>query len=154
MPVFLGIPLIGWIQMVFGTAVVLFALIKYLRRPKMKKTDGFLIRDVHVIIGDGSELFHQNVLVRGGIIKRISSDSIEDAVASVIDGTGLTLMPGLIDSHIHIQAGFSCRNEEESDVFMREGSLKSSAKVCCHTASPPSRIWMRQSILSTSCAIS
>ena len=40
MPVFLGIPLIGWIQMVFGTAVVLFALIKYLRRPKMKKTDG------------------------------------------------------------------------------------------------------------------
>ena len=27
MPVFLGIPLIGWIQMVFGTAVVLFALI-------------------------------------------------------------------------------------------------------------------------------
>ena len=120
MPVFLGIPLIGWIQMVFGTAVVLFALIKYLRRPKMKKTDGFLIRDVHVIIGDGSELFHQNVLVRGGIIKRISSDSIEDAVASVIDGTGLTLMPGLIDSHIHIQGGFSCRNEEESDAFMRE----------------------------------
>ena len=115
MPVFLGIPLIGWIQMVFGTAVVLFALIKYLRRPKMKKTDGFLIRDVHVIIGDGSELFHQNVLVRGGIIKRISSDSIEDAVASVIDGTGLTLMPGLIDSHIHIQGGFSCRNEEETD---------------------------------------
>ena len=97
MPVFLGIPLIGWIQMVFGTAVVLFALIKYLRRPKMKKTDGFLIRDVHVIIGDGSELFHQNVLVRGGIIKRISSDSIEDAVASVIDGTGLTLMPGIKD---------------------------------------------------------
>ena len=110
MPVFLGIPLIGWIQMVFGTAAVLFALIKYLRRPKMKKTDGFLIRDVHVIIGNGSELFHQNVLVRGGIIKRISSDPIEDAVASVIDGTGLTLMPGLIDSHIHIQGGFSCRN--------------------------------------------
>ena len=77
MPVFLGIPLIGWIQMVFGTAVVLFALIKYLRRPKMKKTDGFLIRDVHVIIGDGSELFHQNVLVREGIIKRISSDSTD-----------------------------------------------------------------------------
>lgn len=120
MPVFLGIPLIGWIQMVFGTAAVLFALIKYLRRPKMKKTDGFLIRDVHVIIGNGSELFHQNVLVRGGIIKRISSDPIEDAVASVIDGTGLTLMPGLIDSHIHIQGGFSCRNEEESDAFMRE----------------------------------
>ena len=76
MPVFLGIPDrmdtdgVWYCRCAFRTD-------KYLRRPKMKKTDGFLIRDVHVIIGDGSELFHQNVLVRGGIIKRISSDSIE-----------------------------------------------------------------------------
>ena len=40
MPVFLGIPLIGWIQMVFGTAAVLFALIKYLRRPKIDAITG------------------------------------------------------------------------------------------------------------------
>ena len=67
MPVLFGIPLIGWIQMLLGTVLVLFVLVKYLLRPKKKKTAGYLIRDVHVIVGDGSELFHQNVLVKDEI---------------------------------------------------------------------------------------
>ena len=37
MPTVLGIPLIGFIQMVIGAVVVLFVLIKYLGRPKSKK---------------------------------------------------------------------------------------------------------------------
>lgn len=120
MPKLLGIPLIGWIQILLWTGLILFALVKYLRRPKKKKTAGYLIRDVHVVVGDGSEGFHQNVLVKGGIIQKISSEAIEDASVSVIDGSGYTLMPGLIDSHVHIQGGFSCRSEAESDVFLRE----------------------------------
>ena len=120
MPVFWGVPLIAWIQIILGSGVVLFALIKFLHRPKKRKADGYLIRDVHVIVGDGSELFHQNVLIKDGIIRRISDKTIEDAAAAAIDGTGLTLMPGLIDSHIHIQGGFSCRSEAESDAFLRD----------------------------------
>ena len=118
MPRFLGIPLIAWIQIVLGTGVVLFALIQYLRRPKKKKTDGYLIRDVHVIVGDGSELFHQNVLIKDGFVRRISGEAIEDSAAAAIDGAGFTLMPGLIDSHVHIQGGFSCKSEAESDIFL------------------------------------
>ena len=33
MPVLFGIPLIGWIQMILGGALVLFVLIKFLLRP-------------------------------------------------------------------------------------------------------------------------
>ena len=120
MPVFLGVPLIAWIQIVLGSGIVLFALIKFLRRPKKKKTDGYLIRDVHVIVGDGSELFHQNVLIKGGIIRRISDEAIRDTAAAAIDGASFTLMPGLIDAHIHIQGGFSCHSEAESDEFLRD----------------------------------
>ncbi|MCR4995765.1 MAG: amidohydrolase family protein [Butyrivibrio sp.] len=120
MPTLLKIPLIGWIQILLGTALTIFALVKYLFRPKKKKTAGYLIRDVHVIIGDGNELFHQNVLIKGGIIQKISSEPVEDASVTVIDGSGYTLMPGLIDSHLHIQGGFSCHSEAESDVFLRE----------------------------------
>ena len=120
MPTFLGIPLFGWISMAVGAIVVLFVLIKFLRRPKQRITDGYLIKDVHVIVGDGSELSHQNVLIRNGIIQKISNDAIEDAAAIAVNGRGYTLMPGLIDSHLHIQGGFSCHNEEESDVFLRE----------------------------------
>ena len=119
MPVLFGIPLIGWIQMLLGTVLVLFVLVKYLLRPKKKKTAGYLIRDVHVIVGDGSELFHQNVLVKDEIIQKISSEPVEDSAVSAIDGSGYTLMPGLIDAHVHIQGGFSCHSEAESDVFLR-----------------------------------
>ena len=120
MPKLLGIPLIGWIQLLLGTGLVLFALVKYLRRPKKKMAAGYLIRDVHVIVGDGSELFHQNVLIKGESIQKISGEAIEDAAMSVLDGSGYTLMPGLIDSHVHIQGGFSCRSEAESDGFLRD----------------------------------
>ena len=120
MPVLFGIPLIGWIQMLLGTVLVLFVLVKYLLRPKKKKTAGYLIRDVHVIVGDGSELFHQNVLVKDEIIQKISSEPVKDSAVSVIDGSGYTLMPGLIDAHVHIQGGFSCHSEAESDEFLRD----------------------------------
>ena len=120
MPVLFGIPLIGWIQMILGGALVLFVLIKFLLRPKKKKIEGYLIRDVHVIVGDGSELYHQNVLVKDGIIQKISSEPVEDTAVSVMDGSGMTLMPGLIDAHVHIQGGFSCCSEAESDVFLLE----------------------------------
>jgi len=45
-----------------------------------------------------------NVMVRGNIIERVSSVSIQtpaDANVTVIDGGGRTLMPGLIDAHVH-----------------------------------------------------
>jgi len=45
-----------------------------------------------------------NVMVRGNIIERVSSDVIQspaDANVTVIDGGGRTLMPGLIDVHWH-----------------------------------------------------
>ena len=120
MPVIFGISLIGLIHMLLGTVLVLFVLIKYLLRPKKKKTAGYLIRDVHVIVGDGSELFHQNVLVKDEIIQKISSEPVKDSAVSVIDGSGYTLMPGLIDAHVHIQGGFSCHSEAESDIFLRD----------------------------------
>jgi imidazolonepropionase-like amidohydrolase len=43
-------------------------------------------------------------MVRGNIIERVSSVSIQppaDANVTVIDGGGRTLMPGLIDAHVH-----------------------------------------------------
>lgn len=42
-----------------------------------------------------------NVLVRDGKIAAISPDETADAGATVIDGEGRTLMPGLIDAHWH-----------------------------------------------------
>lgn len=118
MPTVLGIPLIGFIQMVIGAVVVLFVLIKYLGRPKSKK-DSFIIKNVHIITGDKTEKFNQNVYVSKGIIEKISDEPMEIKGVQIIDGDGKTLMPGLIDSHIHIQ-GMNSRSDEDSDRFLAE----------------------------------
>ena len=44
-----------------------------------------------------------NVLVEGNLIKKVdAAESDAHAEATVIDGNGKTLMPGLIDSHVHL----------------------------------------------------
>ena len=60
-------PPIAIIQMSIGTAIVLVLIIKsVLARPKKKKEGEDLITNVHVIVGDGSELQNQNVYIKAG----------------------------------------------------------------------------------------
>ncbi len=64
------------------------------------------IVDVTVIPMDSERhLFHQTVVIRDGLIAEMGpSRSVEvPAGAERIDGTGLYLMPGLIDSHVHLR---------------------------------------------------
>lgn len=119
MPTILGIPLIGFIQMVIGGIIVIFVLIKFLTRPKKNKQGEILIKNVHVIVGDGTELKNRNVYIKKGKIEKITAEPIILKNVQTIDGTGKTLMPGLIDCHVHIQ-GINCRSEEESDKFLTE----------------------------------
>ncbi|MEJ5128588.1 amidohydrolase family protein [Comamonas sp. MYb21] len=48
------------------------------------------------------------ILVRNGLIEKISAEDFEVLDATVIDAKGMTLMPGLIDCHVHVMAsGFN-----------------------------------------------
>lgn len=119
MPKILGIPLIGFIQMLAGAAIVIFVLVKYVTRPKKNRQDGTVIKNVHIIVGDGTELNGQNVYIRKGRIEKITSEAIDTKNVGTIDGSGKTLMPGLIDSHVHIQ-GINNRSDEDSERFLAE----------------------------------
>ncbi len=62
-----------------------------------------LITNVNVVDGVAESLQNgMNVLVEGNLIQEVSSRSISAPGATVIDGGGRTLMPGLIDMHTHI----------------------------------------------------
>ncbi len=65
-----------------------------------------LFRNVRIFNGVDPDLQPaRNVLVRGNRIAQISeSDIATEAGTTVIDGTGRTLMPGLIDMHWHTMA--------------------------------------------------
>ena len=62
-----------------------------------------LLQNVQVFDGRSAVLSGpRHVLVRGEIIERISAEPMAaPAGATVVDGQGRTLMPGLIDSHWH-----------------------------------------------------
>jgi imidazolonepropionase-like amidohydrolase len=62
-----------------------------------------------------------DVVVEGNRIERVSpagrnGDAPADSAVTVIDGTGKTVMPGLIDAHCHMTYGESL-TQEEQDIF-------------------------------------
>jgi len=62
-----------------------------------------LITNVNVFDGFEPELqMGMNVLVEDNYIKQVSAEPINAAAATVIDGGGRTLTPGLIDMHTHV----------------------------------------------------
>ncbi len=62
-----------------------------------------LFQNVRVFDGVSDQLSAPvQVLVRGNLIEKISSTAVPAEGATVIDGAGRTLMPGLIDAHTHI----------------------------------------------------
>lgn len=66
-----------------------------------------LFTNVHVFDGVSERrIENAQVLVQGNLITAISTDPIDAIGARVIDGGGRTLMPGIIDSHIHLAVGY------------------------------------------------
>jgi len=63
-----------------------------------------LFTNVNIFNGTENKLYEsQQVLIEDNLIKAISVTKIETrAGATVIDGSGKTLMPGLIDNHVHL----------------------------------------------------
>lgn len=63
-----------------------------------------LIKNVHVWDGTSEGVTKKiNVLVEGNLIKKVrASDSDANADATVIDGNGGVMIPGLIDMHAHL----------------------------------------------------
>jgi imidazolonepropionase-like amidohydrolase len=64
-----------------------------------------LFTNVNVFDGHSEALLNgMNVLVEGNLIAEVTSGSIGAGNATVIDGGGRTLMPGLVDLHSHLLA--------------------------------------------------
>jgi imidazolonepropionase-like amidohydrolase len=64
---------------------------------------GVIIQNVTLISPERTApLLHANVVLRDGKIAEIGTDLIPDSRARRIDGTGQFLIPGLIDSHVHV----------------------------------------------------
>jgi imidazolonepropionase-like amidohydrolase len=83
------------------TATVVFAVSATAQEEKPKPQ--VLFTNVNVFDGKNDKLAEgMSVLVEGNLIKKIGKGLKADGNATVIDGGGRTLMPGLINSHVHL----------------------------------------------------
>ena len=74
---------------------------------QMRRERSRLFRDVRIVVGDGTVIERGSVLVRNGKIEQIFADQSPDAdtlKADLVEGAGKTLLPGLIDTHVHLGA--------------------------------------------------
>ncbi len=68
-----------------------------------KSPKQILFTNVNIFDGESDKLAEgMDVLVEGKLIKKIGKGIEADDGASVINGDGRTLMPGLIESHVHV----------------------------------------------------
>ena len=69
-------------------------------QPSQARPASFLVRNARVFDG---ERMHENtsVLVRNGLIAAVGASLQAETGMMVVDGTGKTLLPGLIDAHTH-----------------------------------------------------
>ena len=71
----------------------------------MERGHAYLIRDARLIIGDGQVVEPGGLLVRDGKIQQVYEGSSPDpkaVKAEAIDAAGKTVIPGLIDTHVHL----------------------------------------------------
>lgn len=61
-----------------------------------------LIKNATIIDGAGKEPFLSSVHVKGNKINKIGDFGSENQFDKVIDATGLYLLPGMIDCHVHV----------------------------------------------------
>jgi imidazolonepropionase-like amidohydrolase len=87
-----------------------------------------LFKNVNVFDGKSDKLaMDQNVLVENNLIKQVSSNRIDAPGATIIEGGGRTLMPGLIDMHSHlcIQEGMLVGRDDYDQMAMGARTAKS-----------------------------
>ncbi len=83
-----------------------------------------LIKGGRVIDGLGNEPFDADVLIAGDRIHTVASDAVAGELppgTTLIDASGLTVMPGLIDAHCHIS--FDEPNSNDELFFHRREGL-------------------------------
>jgi len=90
LPIFISVLLIGGLPSAFAAD---------------SNSDQTLIKNVRIFTGENDRLINgKELLIENNLIVAIGEDLSTTKEGIVIDGGGRTLMPGLIDSHVHMGA--------------------------------------------------
>ena len=84
-----------------------FAFICFLVTWNLVTAQDLLITNARIIDGAGQTIEHGSVLIADGRIVSVTQEDIDALGAVEIDASGMTVMPGLINTHWHVLSGVS-----------------------------------------------
>src|SRR3954468_3294175 len=112
-----------------------------------------LFKNVSILDCTGAKPFNGCVLVEGNLITAVVPQDLTLTVvpgATVVDGVGRTLMPGLIEAHSHLTFTDVGQSVELGFIPPEEHMLKTAANArrmldagfpSCFSAGPPNQDW-------------
>lgn len=103
--------------------LLLLALLPLSAAPAPAEEPTLVVENARVLVGDGTVLERGAVLVSGDRIVEVTSDPVEAPGARRIDAGGGTVLPGLIDTHVHLlmeKLFEQPRTDEEMSRFLGE----------------------------------
>ena len=85
-----------------------------------------IIKNANVFDGTGSDLIKKaNIIIEDGKVKEISTGKIKEKADQIIDAKGKTVMPGIINSHLHLFWNFydlppkmPATNDKQAEAFI------------------------------------
>ncbi len=106
--------------------ILIFLLFSTSLTAQEKTENQILFSNVQVFSGTSGQLSEPvNVLIKGNKIEKIDSKPIAPSKnTTTINGKGKTLMPGLIDVHVHLTFGALSMEEMMSPDFNMESAMK------------------------------
>ncbi|MBI1774975.1 MAG: amidohydrolase family protein [Proteobacteria bacterium] len=87
----------------------------------------YLFKDVWIWDGERDDRYPGEVLIEGNRIKSVANGADQigaDAAPRVINGNGMTLMPGLVDGHCHLSFVGPTRNQDLGEIPVEEHLLR------------------------------
>jgi len=109
------------------TFITIFAFAPIALAAKKAAPKQVLFKNINIFNGMDNKLYKgMNVLIEGNLIKKIGK-GIKAGNATVINGGGRTLMPGLIEGHGHLQLNGSSLPDIENNKTIEELAVRSVA---------------------------
>jgi imidazolonepropionase-like amidohydrolase len=84
------------------------------------QTPTLIIEGGRVIVGDGTVFDRASVVISGNRIMAVTRDSVHSSTARRVDARGRTVLPGLIDAHVHLTQHQSVRDSASLEAYLRE----------------------------------
>jgi ABC-type multidrug transport system permease subunit len=116
----------------------------------MYRRSSVLFQNCRVFVGNGSTIERGAVLIRNGKIAEVfgAPPADTDALhAEIVDAAGKTLMPGLIDMHVHIGAPGGVYTDSSKDADPKNGERRLAAYLYSGiTAVRSTGDWLHQSL--------